>query len=79
MDRPKMGFGIPINLWIKSNDKLKQLFFDSISESRIKKSGLFNLNSIEKQKNNYLKEENSSGITLWYLFNFLQWERSLNN
>jgi len=77
MDRPKMGFGVPINSWIKSNDQLKQLFFDSISESRIKNSGLFNLDLIEKQKNSYLKEKNSSGITLWYLFNFLQWENSL--
>ena len=77
MDRPKMGFRIPISSWIKSNKKLNQLFFDTISESNIKQCDFLDYKKIENQKNNFLKENNSSGLTLWYLYNFLRWKNSL--
>jgi asparagine synthase (glutamine-hydrolysing) len=77
MERPKMGFGIPIDSWIKRDSKLKQIFFDNISESQIKSYDFFDYNKIVKMKNSYLKNESSTGISLWYLFNFIRWEKSL--
>ena len=76
MDRPKMGFRIPISSWIKSNKKLNQLVFDTISESNIKQCEFLNYKKIENQKNNFLKDKDS-GLTLWYLYNFLRWKNSL--
>ncbi len=77
MDRPKMGFSIPISSWIKSNKKLNQLVFDTISESNIKQCDFLIHKNIENQKNNFLKNNNSSGLTLWYLYNFLRWKSSV--
>ena len=42
MDRPKMGFGIPLNKMIHDDKELFQLFFDSISDSEIKKLEFLN-------------------------------------
>ena len=50
MDRPKMGFGIPIDSWIKTNSKLKQIIFDNISESQIKSCDFFDYDKIVKMK-----------------------------
>ncbi len=77
MDRPKMGFGIPIDSWIKTNSKLKQVVFDNISESQIKSCDFFDYGKIVKMKNNYFKNHISTGHTVWYLFNFIRWKKSL--
>ena len=77
MDRPKMGFGIPIDSWIKTNSKLKQIIFDNISESQIKSCDFFDYGKIVKMKNNYFKNHTSTGHTVWYLFNFIRWKKSL--
>ena len=61
MDRPKMGFTIPIDSWIKTNSKLKQIIFDNISESQIKSCDFFDYGKIVKMKNNYFKNHASTG------------------
>ena len=72
-----MGFGIPIDSWIKTNSKLKQVVFDNISESQIKSCDFFDYGKIVKMKNNYFKNHISTGHTVWYLFNFIRWKKSL--
>lgn len=77
MDRPKMGFGIPINKMIHDDKELFQLFFDTISDSEIKKLEFLNFNELTKCKNQYKKNHEHNYITLWYLFNFINWNNKI--
>ena len=48
MDRPKMGFAIPIAEWMKTD--LKELVNDYINETSIKEQQIFNWSSVESLK-----------------------------
>lgn len=79
MDRPKMGFGIPLNKMIHDDKELFQLFFDSISDSEIKKLEFLNFNELVKCKNQYKKNYEHNYISLWYLFNFINWNNKIQS
>tara|TARA_B100001057_G_scaffold157201_1_gene157751 strand:- start:198 stop:2111 length:1914 start_codon:yes stop_codon:yes gene_type:complete len=76
IDRPKMGFGFPLNKLIKKN--LKDLTFQYLSINKLKNSGIFNekkiLNLVEDHMKNY--QDNSQLIwsiiifQIWYEKNF---------
>lgn len=79
MDRPKMGFGIPINKMIHDDKELFQLFFDTISDSEIKKLDFLNMKELVKCKNQYKKNYEHNYISLWYLFNFINWNNKIKS
>lgn len=79
MDRPKMGFAIPINKIIHKDKLLKEYFFDKISNERILKSEIFDIKKLTYLKNTYYADCNRNFITLWYLFNFLNWQDKIDN
>lgn len=60
-DRPKWGFGIPINKWLKG--ELKYLIDEYLSENRIKEAGFVNEHAVSKLTNKYLTSSNE------YLYN----------
>ena len=70
-DRPKMGFGIPINKWL--NNELRDWSENLLDTNKIKQQGFFDPNYIEmvwkKQKNSL--EDNS--YHLWTLLMFQDW------
>ena len=68
IDRPKMGFGIPLREWL-SND-LNSWMNDILSINNLKKHNLFDINKIE-----YLKQNlNSIPINkLWSVLVFQLW------
>ncbi len=71
MDRPKMGFSIPIVHWLSThlNDKLE--FYTS--EEFIVKQGIFDFEKITAFKNTELSYINKTISPLWYLFVFQMW------
>jgi len=60
-DRPKWGFGIPLNKWLKT--ELNYLITHYLSESQIKKAGFVNEKMVAKLVYEYLNSNNE------YLFN----------
>ena len=63
MDRPKMGFAIPIAEWMKTD--LKELVNDYINETSIKEQQIFNWSSVALKKCLQWKKEYD--YKLWYL------------
>lgn len=70
-ERPKMGFGLPINHWIKY--ELRDWVEDLIDEKSIKDQGILNYNVIREKYNLHLQGIKSSEYYLWPILIFQQW------
>ena len=71
MDRPKMGFAIPIESWLKN--ELRDLLETYLCEDKIVETGLFHWGEIEKLKNAFLAGRKEFGVKIWYLLSYLMW------
>lgn len=71
MDRPKMGFGVPLEDWFQ--DELKVFLLDYLNESRIKKAGIFNVAYVTKLRDDYFRGKKHNITKLWYLLVFEMW------
>ena len=78
MDRPKMGFGVPISDWFK--DELKVYFMTYLSEERLEREGIFNVEEVVLLRNRFLNGDNESVRRLWFILMFELWyEKWINN
>ena len=78
MDRPKMGFGIPIANWL-SND-LKQFVDQYFDAEYIHKQNIFNNEEIQRIKNSFYSGKIERAEKIWYLLMFQMWyDRWINN
>jgi asparagine synthase (glutamine-hydrolysing) len=68
-ERPKMGFGVPIDHWLRF--ELKDLLLDYLSAERLKREGLFNTNFVDKKIKEHLSGQVNHQYRLWSL---LMWE-----
>jgi asparagine synthase (glutamine-hydrolysing) len=68
-ERPKMGFGVPIDRWFRN--ELKELLSDYLSPERLKKEGLFNVTLVEKTLREHLSGRVDHQYRIWSL---LMWE-----
>lgn len=71
MDRPKMGFAIPIESWLKH--ELRDLMETYISEEKVRETGIFNWKEIERLKLSFLAGRKEFGVKVWYLLSYLMW------
>ena len=71
MDRKKMGFGVPIDIWFKK--ELKDYFNIYLSAAALQKHNLFNIENIEKKKKAYFKGNDRLVPELWNLLMFQMW------
>ena len=71
MNRPKMGFGIPISKWLKNN--LKPLVEYYLDIDYIKKQGIFKPEVVNALKNSFYGEINIPPEKIWYLLMFQMW------
>jgi asparagine synthase (glutamine-hydrolysing) len=69
IERPKMGFGVPIDLWFR--EELKDLLLDYLSPERLKKEGLFDHIFVENRLKEHLSGQINHHYRLWVL---LMWE-----
>jgi len=67
--RPKMGFGVPIDRWFRG--ELKPLLLDYLSPERLKKEGLFDHAFVEGKIKEHLSGKVNHHYRLWAL---LMWE-----
>jgi len=78
LDRPKMGFAIPIAKWLKN--ELREHLEEYLNEDRIEKQGIFNWAFIAKLKNNFYGGRKEYDAKLWYFLMFQMWhERWMEN
>ncbi len=71
MDRPKMGFGVPLMEWFK--DELKEYFLIYFDEERLKREGIFNAQKVVWMRDRYLQGEKVDIEILWSLLMFQMW------
>jgi asparagine synthase (glutamine-hydrolysing) len=71
MDRPKMGFGIPVIKWFKN--ELAYLFDSYLSKDNIEKQGIFEYDFIKEKLNGFRLGRDDYFEFLYYLFVFQLW------
>jgi len=78
MDRPKMGFGIPIANWLQNDLKIfVDRYFD---EAFIKKQDIFNNDEMQRIKGLFYNGKKESAEKIWFLLMFQMWyDKWMNN
>lgn len=71
MERPKMGFGIPIDTWLAN--ELKELVEDYLSEDALKAHGLFNVKAVRQIVQEFFNGRKEKHLKIWYLLMFQMW------
>jgi asparagine synthase (glutamine-hydrolysing) len=71
MERPKMGFGIPIENWLAQ--ELKDLVEEYLSEESLRQHGLFNVQEIRKMVSHFFNGRKEKHLKIWYLLMFQMW------
>jgi asparagine synthase (glutamine-hydrolysing) len=78
MDRPKMGFGIPIATWLQND--LKQYVDKYFDEAFVIKQNIFNNNEIQRIKKSFYDGKIERAEKIWYLLMFQMWyDKWMNN
>ena len=71
MDRPKMGFDIPFEKWLKK--ELYDMMMDLTTKSYIDKGGILNYKEVENIKKRFLNGNDRYKYKLWTIFIFQLW------
>ncbi len=71
MNRPKMGFAIPIEDWLAKELKNEVNFY--LSQNRIEAGGFFKWSEINKLKTEFFAGKKEFGVKIWYLLCFEMW------
>lgn len=70
-DRPKMGFGVPISVWLRND--LKSWSQDLLSDQTFSKHGLLNKEPIQKRFNEHQNMKNDWHFSLWNILMLHAW------
>ncbi len=71
MDRPKMGFAIPIENWLMCDLKEKVLYY--LDDEKIKSQGIFEAHVVRKLKDDFNSGKKEYAVKMWYLLMFQMW------
>jgi len=73
MNRPKMGFALPIEKWLRGD--LKEIFLDNVNKSSLKHSSLFNIDNVITQRQKFLSNnlDYNSSKRIVSIFLFQLW------
>lgn len=72
MDRPKMGFMVPVALWFRN--ELKEFLLHYLDKERIRKQGIFKPEEIDNMVQSYFaQKKNGDFQRIWYLLAFQMW------
>jgi len=71
MDRPKMGFAIPIANWM--TNELREYLESFINEKVIREQGIFNWEYVYKLKTDFFNGKKEYDMKMWYLLMFQTW------
>jgi len=71
INRPKSGFSIPLNSWLKGD--LKPFMEEMLSEKMIERSGFLNSREVTKQMKAFLKTQDDEQTIIWKILQFQMW------
>jgi len=71
MDRPKMGFAMPLAQWLAHD--LKDLVMQTLSEKNLQKHGLLNVAEVQNVLREFYKGRNEKYLQVWFLLMFQMW------
>lgn len=71
LDRPKMGFAIPIGKWLQKD--IHDLVEEFINQSDIEEQGIFNWDYIKKLKTQFYNGKLEYDAKIWYILMFQMW------
>lgn len=78
MDRPKMGFGIPIAAWLQK--ELKPFVDQYFDEAFIRRQDLFNNDEVQRIRQAFYNGKTERAEKIWFLLMFQMWyDRWMNN
>lgn len=71
MDRPKMGFGVPIVQWF--NKELREYFNEYLNPERLKRHGMYDSEEVGRWLKDYTSGKNVDVTRLWFILMFEMW------
>lgn len=72
MERPKMGFGIPIHNWLQTD--LRDLLLEVLNIDKIRKQNILNANKVDQAVKAFLNNEKNIDVQrIWFLLMFQMW------
>ena len=72
MNRPKMGFGVPIHAWFRS--QLRELMMTHLDEKKLARDGIFDSVQAVEIRDRYLGGSDADMDRCWYLLTFEMWK-----
>ena len=73
-ERPKMGFGVPIDRWFRK--ELKSLLTDYLSPGHLKREGLFDPRLVQEKVEEHLSGKANHQYRLWCLLMWEMWREN---
>lgn len=71
IERPKMGFGVPIDLWLRK--ELKTWAYDLLNGNDIKEQGYFDYQVVKKMLDEHMSGTRNFSAGLWNILMFQSW------
>ncbi|HAF90119.1 MAG TPA: asparagine synthase (glutamine-hydrolyzing) [Deltaproteobacteria bacterium] len=76
INRPKMGFGVPVGEWIRG--PLLEWTQDLISPASLDKDGYIDSETVAKYWNDHISGESNFGAEIWSVLMFQAWKKDSN-
>ena len=71
IEKPKMGFGVPIDFWLRG--ELKNWAIDLLDESRLRNQGYFNSAKVKEILTEHISGKKNWHHQLWTILMFQSW------